>query len=112
MSLVEIVEKAITREMDDLANQIEGELKAEIHPHHRSGDAEGSIHIEAPSEHVRRIGSDNLHWFFLDQGNNQSVSVIRPKKARSLRFSDGTFHKKAKTYSGFHIARKVADRHR
>lgn len=111
MSLVEIVETVINKSMDELASEIEGEMKAIVGNHSRSGVALGSIHIENGG-HTRRIGGSNLHLFFLDQGNNQTVNVIYPVSAKALRFTDGTFHKKANTYNGIHFVREVANRHR
>ena len=40
------------------------------------------------------------------------MKVIRPVRARALRFNDGTFHAKANTYEGKHFVEKVAARHR
>ena len=110
MSLVEIVESVISQSMDELASTIEGELKAECPK--RSGQAVSAIHIERPSEYLRRIGGTDSHLFFADQGNNQRVNVILPVRAKALQFTDGTFHAKAGTYNGKHFVRTVANRHR
>ena len=110
MSLVEKV-YAITREqMLELAQTIQGELKAECPV--RSGEARGAIHIEEIDEEHIFVGGANSHLFFADQGNNQSMRTIRPVRAKALHFSDGTFHPKASTYKGKHFVKAVADRHR
>lgn len=110
MSLVEKVRVICKEQMMELAQTIEGELKAECPV--RSGEAKASIHIEEIDEEHIFIGGENEHLFFADQGNNQSVRTIRPVRARALHFSDGTFHSKASTYKGKHFVKKVADRHR
>ena len=110
MSLVEIVNNVCMSELDRVASVIEGELKEECPK--RTGQAAASIGISAPNEFTRRIGGVNDHLFFADQGNGQSVKVIRPVRARALRFNDGTFHAKANTYEGKHFVEKVAARHR
>lgn len=110
MALVEKV-KAITRgHMETLAKTIEKELKTECPV--RSGEAKRSIHIEEVDDTHIRIGGNNDHLFFSDQGNNQRLRTITPVRARALRFEDGTFHASASTYSGKHFVKKVADRHR
>lgn len=110
MSLVEIVNNVCMSELDSLAATIEGELKAACPK--RSGVAAGSIGITATSLISRRIGGKNEHLFFADQGNNQRLKVIRPVRAKMLRFDDGSLHARARTYEGKHFVKEVADRHR
>ena len=115
MALVEIVETICREQMQDLAQTIEGELKAECPK--RSGQAAASIKIEQTSETSYRIGSNDDHLFFADQGNNQSKRIIYPKGkahggANVLVFTDGSFHGSARTYEGKHFVRDVANRHR
>lgn len=110
MSLVEIVNNVCISELDRVASVIDGELKSECPK--RSGRAAGSIGISAPSAVTRRIGGTDLHLFFADQGNNQRLGVIRPVRAQALRFDDGSFHARSRTYEGSHFVREVANRHR
>ncbi len=110
MGLVETVRVAMIEELDRVANTIQGELKAACPK--RSGQAAASVHTEHMGEYVRFVGSDNLHFFFADQGNNQSVRTIYPVRAKALRFTDGSFHASAGTYEGKHFVKEVADRHR
>lgn len=110
MSLVEIVQSLCEKEMQELANTIEGELKAECPV--LSGEAQASIHTEQRSATSYRIGGTNTHLFFADQGNNQSKSIIYPVRAKALKFTDGSFHGSARTYEGKHFVREVANRHR
>ena len=110
MALVETVKTAAMEQMRQIAQKINGELKAECPK--RSGQAAGAIHIEQTGEMSYRIGGTDDHLFFADQGNNQSKSVIYPVRAKALRFTDGSFHPQASTYEGHHFVKKVADRHR
>ena len=110
MPLVEIVQSLCEKEMRELADTIEGELKAACPV--QSGEARASIHVEQKSATSYRIGAANLHLFFADQGNNQSTQLIRPVRAKALRFTDGSFHGSARTYKGKHFVKAVADRHR
>lgn len=109
MSLVEIVNNVCMSELDRVASVIEGELKAACPK--RSGEAASSIGIEGGGV-IRRIGGTNDHLFFADQGNNQSMRVIRPVRAKALRFNDGSLHARARTYEGKHFVAEVASRHR
>ena len=110
MSLVEKVQVIVREQMLDLANTINGELKAECPVD--SGEARASIHVEQTGKMSYRIGAANLHLFFADQGNNQTVSIIYPKRKKALKFKDGSFHRSARTYQGKHFVRAVANRHR
>lgn len=110
MSLVEKVKGICREHIQELAQTIEGELKAECPV--RSGEAQASIGIEPIDDYHIFVGGSNSHLFFADQGNNQRVRVILPVRARALRFEDGTYHGKASTYEGKHFVKKVADRHR
>ena len=110
MSLVEKVRVICREQLDDLAAEIESELKAECPK--QTGEAASAIHIETPDENTRLIGGTNTHLFFADQGNNQSKRIIYPVRAKALRFTDGSFHGSASTYEGKHFVREVANRHR
>lgn len=118
MSLVEKVFAITKEQMMELAQTIEGELKAECPK--RSGEARGSIHIEPIDDTHIFVGGTNLHLYYADQGNGGARRVIRStrkydRKGREpgkLRFSDGSFHSYAHGYEGKHFVKAVADRHR
>ena len=110
MSIEEHAILVIDRELDRVAQVILGELKAECPV--RSGEARASIGITRVSDYVRSVGGTNSHLYFADQGNNQRLRTILPVRAQALRFTDGTYHPSASTYSGKHFFRAVANRHR
>lgn len=121
MALVEIVKSICTKSMSEYADIIESELKAECPVD--SGEARRSIHKEKMSGTSYRIGGQNLHLFFADQGNNQKYRYFGGKRNRlapnhkgegamRLKFKDGSIHTYARTYEGKHFVKEVADRHR
>lgn len=112
MSVEQIVVGIIQRDFMNIAERVERDFKAEVGKHNRSGEAQASIGIVMQDESSIVIGSYNDHLFFLDQGNDQRVKVIKPVRKKALKFTDGSLHGSASTYKGFHIAKKVADRYR
>ena len=127
MSLVETV-RAITKEhMMQLAQTIEGELKAEASNHkstnrHPTGMAAASIHIEEEDEtHIfvgahasfPRNGDDpGTHLYYADQGNGGRGRIIRPTRYKALHLKDGSYRAFVHGYEGTHFIKAVADRHR
>ena len=73
MSCVEVLEAACERELHDLANTINGEMKAAVSAGHvRSGLALGAIHIEmgSTSAFVGGTGGEGTkHLGWLNDGN-------------------------------------------
>lgn len=133
MSLVEKVKAICKEQMEELAETIESELKAEAHGHRakvKTGMAAASVHIEPNGEFAYRIGAyasfppngndGGTHLYYLDQGNGGSGTVIRSKRATDrrgrvpgkLHLKDGSFRTEVSGYSGTHFISKVADRHR
>ena len=121
MSLVEKVRAITLEQMRELAQTIEGELKAECPV--KSGEARRSIHIEEIDDTHIFVGGTNEHLFFADQGNKQKYSYFGGRRnpnapnyqrrgSRVLKFSDGSIHTYARTYEGKHFVKEVADRHR
>lgn len=121
MSLVEKVRVICKEQMRELAETIEGELKAECPV--RSGEAKTSIHIEEIDDEHVFVGGKNEHLFFADQGNAQKYRRFGGKANRRapnyagsgstvLVFNDGSVHPYASTYKGKHFVKEVADRHR
>lgn len=118
MSVVELVKASCREQMSRIAKTIEGELKGECPV--RSGEAQASIGIEQISDTKYRIGGNNLHLKYADQGNGGKGTIIkstrkfdrRGRRPGKLQFSDGTYANWVFGYEGKHFVRKVADRHR
>lgn len=123
MPLVEKVKGICREHMQELAETIEGELKAECPA--RSGEAQASIGIEPIDDYHIFVGGSNMHLYYADQGNNQSGGRIYPH-GNALAFHGwgkwaGGGHGKpngkyvlpsVSAYEGKHFVKKVADRHR
>lgn len=126
MSLKGIFESFCERELDRVALEIEGEMKAVVSEHYKSGKALAAIHIEKKDMFTRWIGgtdgtgtgvSGTDHLLLLDQGNGGSGSRIVPKNSRALRLTDGRGNTKAfatsvRGYDGIHFLARIASRHR
>ena len=119
MSVAQLVKGVIEQQMLDLAERIEGDLKAMVAPHSRSGMALGAIHIEKRSVSNYFIGGTNGtgmglngtdHLAMLDEGNGSRI--IYPVRAKALRFTDGSIHGRAKPYKGIGFVSKVANKYR
>lgn len=109
---VETLQRACKLTIEETANTIQGEMKGIVGGHTRSGLALGAIHIEMGSNRAfvgGTGGEGTLHLFFLDEGNGSKT--IRPKRARALHFSDGTYHAYARPYKGIHFVHMIASRH-
>lgn len=108
--IIELVIKEIEKGVDEYAHKILAEEKAIVGKHRRSGAAVASLHIEETGQFSRFIGATGgegaLHAFFLDEGNGGKI--IRPKKAKALKYSDGTYHPQSRPYKGIHWVRTVA----
>ena len=113
MSVAELVKGAIELQMTDIVDRVYKDFKAEVGKHNRTGEAQASISILARSPDYALIGGTNWHLYHLDEGNAQSGAIIYPKRATALYLKDlGIARASVKAYKGFHVARKVADRHR
>lgn len=132
MSLVEKVHEITQERMRELAQTIEGELKAEASAHARTGRAAASIHIEEESETSIFVGAEpnfsdysdgGTHLYYLDQGNGGGGKKIRStrevdrlgRKPGKLMIMNGMhtmYANSVKGYKGAHIVKAVADRHR
>lgn len=111
--IIELVKGLIIEGIDEYAQQILGDEQAIVGKHSRSGKAVGSLHIEKTGEFSRFIGATGgeggLHAFFLDEGNGGKI--IRPKRGKALKYSDGTFHPQSRPYKGIHWVQTVASRY-
>ena len=110
MSLYETGKMLIEQKLQSVTSEIYSELVYECPE--RSGEAKASIAVQTESEFSRFVGGTNSHLFFADEGNNQSMSVIYPRKKKMLKFTDGSLHPSASTYKGHHFVKDVADKHR
>lgn len=124
MSLVETVQTVVKDHMADFAEVIEGELKSACPE--RSGEAKGSIGIEQMGEFSYRIGGENLHLYYADQGNKEGSRGGRIYPLGKALVFDGWGEHAGKgkgkggryvlpsvsAYDGSHFVREVADRHR
>lgn len=121
---VETLKVACEKELHELANTINGELKAEASKgagkargKYATGAAVGAIHIEmgTVSAFVGGTGGEGTkHLFWLDEGNGGRRIYA---KGRALgKYPGGIpgigWRKSVSSYSGTHFVRRVADRHR
>lgn len=119
MALVEIVEAICREQMQELAETIEGELKAECPK--RTGRTAGSIHIEQMGDTSYRIGSNALTMLYADQGNGSEIITSsrefdrkgrRPGKLFIMNGMHTMYVPYVRPYEGKHFVEKVANRHR
>lgn len=119
MSVEQIVIGIIQRDFMRIAEQVEGDLKSAVSPHSKSGLAVGAIHIEQRSaDNIFVGGTDGTgkgitgtdHLAMLNDGNG--TEIIKPKRAKALRYTDGSYHGRSTPYKGFHFVEKVADKYR
>lgn len=128
MSLVKIVEDICREQVQEIAETIEGELKAECPT--ASGMAQASIHIEDFGEFTKRIGAyasfppdgndGGTHLYYADQGNSGSGPLIFSKRPvdrlgrppGKLALKDGSYRSNVSSYGGKHFIADVANRHR
>lgn len=120
MSLVEIVEAVCKEQMMELAETIEGELKAEC-PVGKTGEARASIGITPISDTRIRIGGENDHLYYSDQGSGATKKYIAFEPKGGINHSLRPYAKPGesavrsfgrKAIPPLHFVRKVADRHR
>lgn len=118
MALVEIVEAVCKEQMMELAETIEGELKAEC-PVGKTGEARDSIGITPISDTRIKIGGENDHLYFSDQGSGATSKYIAFEPKGGIDRSKRPYNKDGivrshgrKAIPPLHFVKKVADRHR
>lgn len=119
MDIIERVNVLCEKKLDSLAEQIKNEMVAVCLEHKKTGDAAESVFIEKTSEKTRFIGSENKHFYWLDQGNGGKGTIITPNGNRPMRFKGykapytGKWYSKwyVHGYDGIHFVRKIAQRH-
>lgn len=124
MSLVEKAQASWLMQISDLADRICDDYKSAVdrnleHPENSSGEASGSIHVEKVDGATYRIGSNNLHLFFFEEGNGTGgipKGGKKPKRPMPLTFGTNGKPKgyamHVSNYKGKHINKKVADKYR
>lgn len=130
MSLVELAKASWIRQMEDIAHDIESEMKSEASKHrptYRSptGDAEKSIKTERVDDATYRIGAyadfdsrgngnGGTHLYYMNYGNsgNGSDGRIHPTRGKGLKLKDGSVRRSVKAYSGRHFIERIADKYR
>lgn len=130
--LIEAVGDICQKELDRIAKEIEGKMKAEASKpgssHVRTGLASSSIHIEDIGTGSvfgagRFIGADadfdsegdgngGTHLYYMNYGNGGSGKIIKPKRKKALALKDGTIAPYVRGYSGRHFIEKIADEYR
>lgn len=105
---------ACHEKLDEVANEIESEMKSIVGGHTRSGLALGAIHIEETGEFSRFVGGNRghgvMHLYYLNNGNgsgriyptNGSALWVRPY---------GIWRASVSTYEGIHFVEAIAARH-
>lgn len=113
---VETLKAACREELESLANTIEGEMKAIVGGHTRSGLALGAIHTEMGemSAFVGGTGGDGtLHLLWLDEGNGSGIIYAKGKALG--KYPDGIpgigWRKSVRPYKGIHFVHEIASRH-
>ena len=128
MALVETVMAIAREQMQEIAETIEGELKAECPK--RTGRAAASIHIEQTGETSYKIGANanfsdysdgGLHLYYADQGNGggiiKSTRAVdrkgrKPGKLIVMNGMHTMYAPYVRSYAGKHFIAEVANRHR
>lgn len=119
MSLVEHLNAACDKELARLEKEIFNEMTWAVSGHSRSGEALRSIKIVRESKTSSFVGGTNGtgkgktgtdHLKMLNDGNG--FKMIVPKRAKALKYSDGTIHAVSKPYYGIHFIEDIANRHR
>ena len=130
MSLVELAKASWLRQMEDVAHDIEDEMKAEA-GHHRpsyrspTGEAARSIRTERVDDVTYRIGAyadfdsrgngnGGTHLYYMTQGNsgNGADGRIHPTRSKGLKLKDGSVRKSVGTYAGRNFIADIADKYR
>lgn len=114
MSLVERLETVTKEKLEEVANEIEAEMKAIVAKRSSTG-RESKITNVPEGDMARFVGTTDLGLYYLDQGNGGSGSTIYPRVKRAMAFDwKGQYwvRKQVSGYDGIHFVREVADRHR
>lgn len=123
MSLVEIAKASWLQQMDELANRICDDYKKSVdanlkHPENSSGEASGSIKVEKIDDVTYRIGSNNLHLYFFEEGNGTGgipKNGKKPKRPMPMKYGvrgePKGYSMYVSNYEGKHINKKVASKY-
>lgn len=108
-AFTQVVVEATEAEVNRVVNGIYGDMKGVVSGHSRTGRALGAIHIEGggTSYFIGGTGGiGTLHLYYLNEGNGGKM--IYPKRAKALRYSDGTLHPRSRPYAGIHFVESIA----
>ena len=118
-ALVRVLMDACRDKVDEVAQEIESEMKGIVGGHSRSGLAVGAIHIENTGEFSRFVGgtdgtgtgttgTDHLAMLNDVNGNDR----IYPKHARALYLKDyNIWRGSVRPYGGINFVGQIAARH-
>ena len=126
MSLVELARASWLRQMEDIAHDIEGEMKSEAvgrKAHVRTGEASREIEVEKVDDATYRIGAyadfdsrgdgnGGTHLYYMNYGNSGSGSRIYPTRGKGLALKDGSVRRSVKAYGGRHFIERIAAKYR
>ena len=124
MSLMETVQATVLEQMSGIADRICADYKRAVeanlkHPENSSGEAANSIQVEQMDNGNYRIGSNNLHLYFFEEGNGTGgipKGGKTPKRPMPLTFGSRGKPKGyamfVNNYPGKHINREVANKYR
>lgn len=128
MSLVEKARASWIRQMEDIAHDIESEMKSEAvgkKAHVRTGAASKSIKVERVDDITYKIGAyadfdsrgdgnGGTHLYYMNYGNsgNGADGRIHPTRGKGLALKDGSVRRSVKTYAGRHFIERIASKYR
>ena len=113
-ALVRVLMDACRDKVDEVAQEIEGEMKGIVGGHKRSGLAVGAIHIETTGEFSRFVGGTGghgtQHLYWLNNGNGPGR--IYPTNGQALWVRPyGIWRASVNSYEGIHFVEEIAARH-
>lgn len=121
---VKVLHEACAKKIDEVAEIIEGELKAEFakgageaRGAYATGLAVGAIHIESTGEFSKFVGGTGgegtKHLYWLNEGNGGGKRIY-PSRSRALHLQSpglDIWRPSVRSYGGQHYVERVAARH-
>lgn len=126
MSVLEKAEVSWLRQLEEVASDIQTEMKAEASKHRPTyksptNEAAGSIEIEQISGISYRIGAyadfdsrgngnGGTHLYYMNYGNsgNGDDGRIHPTRGKGLVLKNGSVRRRVSTYEGRHFIERIA----
>lgn len=112
-SIIAHIENICESEMNRIANQIEGELKAEANKD--TGRMAGSIQSQRTGDYSYFIGTSLEYARYANDGRGEVLPGAitgRGMRRTMLKYKDGSLHRYSSPYAGSHFVEKVASRYR